>query len=342
MTDRTAPSRERQPRRRRRAAASSSSGSRARCTSAPARSLEGAISTRSTERVGPDTQAVVLRLKRARNPDAVGMSILSSAVDRWRGARGRGRAHAAFARACARASENCRPRAEARPGTRLPRAARCGGRARCSRSTHAYEYVTDLYRPARKRLGPRPSARSVLRDLSAGWHERKGHLLRCSLAPGGWSLTCRALGEVRRNSATPPRSLPRALASRPFEQPAGRASCAWWGQSLRSRPINLILRSASRNSKLARLGRRTVLTFPLLPPPQKNRSPPSDSSPDTSTPGGISSVSRTSPVRGSTRRRSLSSPSQVPCQSSPSTQVTPVTKRLDSIVRRIAPVWGST
>src|SRR5215475_14479255 len=32
---------------------------------------------------------------------------------------------------------------------------------------------------------------------------------------------------------------------------------------------------------------------------------------------------------------------QVPCQSSPSTQVTPVTKRFDSIVRRIAPVSGS-
>ena len=88
----------------------------------------------------------------------------------------------------------------------------------------------------------------------------------------------------------------------------------------------------------SRLGRRTALTFPLLPPPQKNRSPPSDSSPDTPTPGGISSLSRTSPVRGSTRLKSLSSPSQVACQSSPSTQVTPVTKRLDSIVRRIAPV----
>src|SRR5712691_5920265 len=90
-----------------------------------------------------------------------------------------------------------------------------------------------------------------------------------------------------------------------------------------------------------RLGRRTVRTLPLLPPPQKNRSPPSDSSPETFTPGGISSLPRTSPVRGSTRRKSLSSPSQVPCHSSPSIQVTPVTKRLDSIVRRIAPVWGS-
>src|SRR5260370_466678 len=47
-------------------------------------------------------------------------------------------------------------------------------------------------------------------------------------------------------------------------------------------------------------------------------------------------------VRGSTRLKSLSSPSQVACQSSPSTQVTPVTKRLDSMVRRIAPVSGST
>src|SRR5580704_13484850 len=91
-----------------------------------------------------------------------------------------------------------------------------------------------------------------------------------------------------------------------------------------------------------RLGRRTVLTFPLLPPPQKNCSPPSDSSPDTPTPGGISRLSRTSPVRGSTRLKSLSSPSQVPCQSSPSIQVTPVTKRLVSMMRRMAPVWGST
>src|SRR2546426_189492 len=89
-----------------------------------------------------------------------------------------------------------------------------------------------------------------------------------------------------------------------------------------------------------RLGRRTALTFPLVAPPQKNRSPPLDSSPDTNTPGGISIFSRTSPVRGSTRLKSLSLPSQVPCQSSPSTQVTPVTKRLDSMVRRIAPVCG--
>src|SRR6185437_10517001 len=89
------------------------------------------------------------------------------------------------------------------------------------------------------------------------------------------------------------------------------------------------------------LGRRTTRTFPLPPPPQKKRSPPSDSSPDTPVPEGMSIWSMTSPVRGSTRRSSLWSPSQVACQSSPSTQVTPVTNRFDSMVRRIAPVSGS-
>src|SRR5262245_30102200 len=91
-----------------------------------------------------------------------------------------------------------------------------------------------------------------------------------------------------------------------------------------------------------RRGRRTARTFPLFPPPQKKRSPPSDSSPDTPTPRGISTVSRTSPVSESIRLISLSSPSHVPCQSSPSIHVTPVTKRFDSIVRRIFPVSGST
>src|SRR5678815_4378758 len=63
--------------------------------------------------------------------------------------------------------------------------------------------------------------------------------------------------------------------------------------------------------------------------------------PLTPMPCGISSRSSTAPLRGLMRRISLWSPSQVPCHSSPSTQVTPVTKRLDSMVRRIAPVSGS-
>ena len=54
-------------------------------------------------------------------------------------------------------------------------------------------------------------------------------------------------------------------------------------------------------------------------------------------PGGISRRSSTAPLFGSMRRISLSSPSQVPCHSSPSTQVTPVTKRFESIVRSTWP-----
>eukprot|EP01034_Spumella_vulgaris_P033050 gene33049-40790_t len=59
-------------------------------------------------------------------------------------------------------------------------------------------------------------------------------------------------------------------------------------------------------------------------------------------PAGISSRSSTAPLFGSTRRISLSSPSQVACHSSPSTQVTPVTKRLELMLRMTAPVAGST
>ena len=78
------------------------------------------------------------------------------------------------------------------------------------------------------------------------------------------------------------------------------------------------LRLESAGVLASRFGRRTTLTFPLLPPPQKKRSPPSDSRPETAKPAGISMISRTSPVWGSIRLRSLASPSQVPCQSSPS------------------------
>ena len=113
-----------------------------------------------------------------------------------------------------------------------------------------------------------------------------------------------------------------------------------------SKPTSYLMLDLTRILESLRLGerrpaRRTALTFPLLPPPQKNRSAPSDSSPDTPTPAGISRLSRTSPVSGSTRRKSLSSPSHVACQSSPWIQLTPVTKRLVSIVRRIAPVSAS-
>jgi hypothetical protein len=81
-------------------------------------------------------------------------------------------------------------------------------------------------------------------------------------------------------------------------------------------------------------------SFPLLPPPQKNRAPRSDLSPETPVPGGSSRSSSTSPVLGSMRRISLASSCQVPRQSSLSTLVTPVTKRSDSTVRSTAPVSG--
>ncbi|BAB49164.1 mlr1907 [Mesorhizobium japonicum MAFF 303099] len=97
----------------------------------------------------------------------------------------------------------------------------------------------------------------------------------------------------------------------------------------------------SSSGEPAHFGRRTARTTGVDVLPQNRRSAPSDSSPDTVMPAGRSSRSRSLPVFGSTRRRSLSSPSQVPCHSSPSTQVTPVTKRLDSTVRRIFPVSGS-
>ena len=80
------------------------------------------------------------------------------------------------------------------------------------------------------RLRPRP-----LRPLVAQVAEKAAI---CFVAP---SLTCRALGEVRRSSATPPRSFGRASHLTLFEQPAGAASCAWRAWSLRSHPNHFIL-----------------------------------------------------------------------------------------------------
>jgi len=55
-------------------------------------------------------------------------------------------------------------------------------------------------------------------------------------------------------------------------------------------------RAGVRRLLPASVGRRIARTLPVFPPPQKNCSRPSDSSPETLTPGGISSLSRTSPV----------------------------------------------
>jgi len=109
------------------------------------------------DRVGPETQAVVLRLKRARNPDAVGMALLERAVDRWR-------AHGILVVLCG-----------IRPGM-LACLENCGLAEKLGRENlfleqpvrqtstvlairHAYEHVTDLCPTCPKRLGaPLPRA----------------------------------------------------------------------------------------------------------------------------------------------------------------------------------------
>jgi hypothetical protein len=102
----------------------------------------------------------------------------------------------------------------------------------------------------------------------------------------------RAFRIPRKGSGSDDRSGPRAR-PRPAPTRVTRSS--------RSRGRSLTSSGRRRESSgplpvadLASAG-RTALTLPLLPPPQKNRSPPSDSSPETSTPGGISSLSRTLP-----------------------------------------------
>jgi predicted dithiol-disulfide oxidoreductase (DUF899 family) len=55
----------------------------------------------------------------------------------------------------------------------------------------------------------------------------------------------------------------------------------------------------------ARFGRRIALSLPLLPPPQKNRSPPSDSSPETQAPAGRTSTEKTYRFEGPEGERTL-------------------------------------
>src|SRR5262249_2271421 len=83
-------------------------------------------------------------------------------------------------------------------------------------------------------------------------------------------------------------------------------------------------------------------SLPDGPPPHQKRPWSSASRPLQPVPRGISRRSSTSPVSGSIRRTSDSSPSHVACQSWPSTHVTPVTKRSLLIVLSTLPVFGST
>jgi hypothetical protein len=77
-----------------------------------------------------------------------------------------------------------------------------------------------------------------------------------------------------------------------------------------------------------------------LPPPQKKRSPPSDSSPDTVTPGGMREFpDLAGPRIDPPQIARLVLPAAVPELALDPGD--PVTKRLHSMLRRIAPVSGS-
>ena len=96
---------------------------------------------------------------------------------------------------------------------------------------------------------------------------------------------------------------------------AASITCSWSRRGSRSRCPSRSLAWAGGRSSPCRsflLRRRTDRRHRTRAPKRSLR-------------GGISSLSRTSPVRGSTRLKSLSSPSQAPCRSSSSIQVTLVT-----------------
>jgi SulP family sulfate permease len=124
-------------------------------------SLQGHFDT-IEDRVKPETQAVVLRLKRARNPDAVGIALLEGAVDRLR-------ARGIFVVLCG-----------VRPGMRAC-LENCGLAQKLGdenifleqpvRQTstvlairHAYEHVTDLCPTCPRRTGP-PLTRAMYYEI---------------------------------------------------------------------------------------------------------------------------------------------------------------------------------
>jgi SulP family sulfate permease len=114
------------------------------------------------ERVTPETQAVVLRLKRARNPDAVGMALLEQAVDRWR-ARGVLVVLCGIRAGMLACLENCG--LAAKLGTQnlfLEQPVRQTSTVLAIR--HAYEHVTELCPTCPKRLGP-PLARAMYYEI---------------------------------------------------------------------------------------------------------------------------------------------------------------------------------
>jgi MFS superfamily sulfate permease-like transporter len=124
------------------------------------------------DRVTPETQAVVLRLKRARNPDAVGMALLEQAVDRWR-ARGVMVVLCGVRAGMLACPRKLRARRQARPRKLVPRAAGATNEhgARDPPRVRARDRsLPDVPEAARSA----PHARDVLRDLTAAEHPAGG------------------------------------------------------------------------------------------------------------------------------------------------------------------------
>ena len=114
------------------------------------------------ERVGPETQALVLRLKRARNPDAVGMALLERAVDRLR-AKGVLVVLCGIRPGMLACLTNCGLAEKLGEGNLfLEQPVRQTSTVLAIR--HAYEHVTDLCPTCPRRVGP-PLARAMYYEI---------------------------------------------------------------------------------------------------------------------------------------------------------------------------------
>lgn len=114
------------------------------------------------DRVGSEAQAVVLRLKRARNPDAVGMALLETAVDRWR-ARGVLVVLCGIRTGMLSCLENCGLAAKlGKENLFLEQPVRQTSTVLAIR--HAYDHLTDLCPTCPRRLGP-PLTRAMYYEI---------------------------------------------------------------------------------------------------------------------------------------------------------------------------------
>jgi SulP family sulfate permease len=114
------------------------------------------------DRIGPETQAVVLRLKRARNPDAVGMALLERAVDRMR-ARGVLVVLCGIRPGMRACLENC-GLAEKLGDANLFLEQPVRQTSTVLAIRHAYDHVTDLCPTCPRRTGP-PLTRAMYYEI---------------------------------------------------------------------------------------------------------------------------------------------------------------------------------